>query len=131
MKDARVVYQQKAKSWQANLDTLTKELQREILKNQAASGKQKSPTDEILLKQKQLHEYRNALNAQAEQEDKKMTGEVIADVNAYLRRYGKEKGYKIIIAATEYGNLAYAEEGLDITDEILEGLNQEYLGSKK
>lgn len=59
-----------------------------------------------------------------------MTGDVVTHVNAYLKKYGESKGYKIILAATEYGNLAYAEEGLDITDQVLEGLNKEFAGAK-
>ncbi len=68
------------------------------------------------------------MNTQAQQEDAKMTGDVITQINAYLKKYGEAKGYKIILAATDYGNLAYADEGLNITKEVLEGLNKEYGG---
>ena len=68
------------------------------------------------------------MNAQAQQEDSKTTGEVVSQMNAYLKTYGKSKGYKIIMAATEYGNIAYGEDGLDITEEVLKGLNDNYSG---
>jgi outer membrane protein len=57
-----------------------------------------------------------------------MTGDVLTQINAYLKKYGKAKGYKIVMAATEYGNIAYADEGLDITADVLVGLNKEYAG---
>jgi outer membrane protein len=57
-----------------------------------------------------------------------MTSDVVTQVNAYLKKYGESKGYTVILAATEYGNLAYADDDLDITDEVLEGLNKEYSG---
>jgi len=82
----------------------------------------------IHTKQKQLKEYQQALNTQAKQEDSKLTAEVIAQINAFIKKYGERRGYTIVMAATDYGNIAYADEGLDITDDVLDGLNKEYSG---
>lgn len=133
MKDARAAYQQKATAWKANVDTLTVEVQRQIMDYEKQSpkmtAKERQLSQELIrTKQKQLYDYQQALNTQAQQEDTKMTGDVVTQVNAYIKKYGESKGYKIILAATQYGNLAYADEGLDITDEVLEGLNKEYGG---
>ncbi|HEY3405550.1 MAG TPA: OmpH family outer membrane protein [Ohtaekwangia sp.] len=133
MLDARAAYQQKASAWKANIDTLTSEVQNQIMNYEKESArmtaKERQLSQELIRsKQKQLYDYQQALNTQAQQEDAKMTGEVVTTVNAYIKKYGEKKGYKIILAATEYGNLAYADEGLDITDNILEGLNNEYAG---
>lgn len=133
MTDARDAYQKKAASWKANVDTLTQEVQKQIMDYERGSSrmtaKERQLTEELIrTKQKQLIDYQQALNNQAQQEDAKMTGEVITQVNAYLKKYGESKGYQIIMAATEYGNIAYANEALDVTDEVLEGLNQEYAG---
>ncbi|MEM8567076.1 MAG: OmpH family outer membrane protein, partial [Bacteroidota bacterium] len=57
-----------------------------------------------------------------------MTSQVLEQINAYLKTYGEQNNYRIILAATEYGNVAYAADGLDITEEVLEGLNNEYAG---
>lgn len=93
------------------------------------TAKEKQLSQELIrTKQKQLMDYQQALNTQAQQEDQKMTGDVLTQINAYLKKYGKEKGYKIVMAATEYGNIAYADEALDITADVLVGLNKEYAG---
>ena len=133
MQAARQEYQKKATSWKANVDTLTKELQASIMKyeKEAAkmTAKEKSLTQELLKsKQKQLMDYQQAMNTKAQQEDGQMTSQVVTQVNAFLKKYGKKKGYRIILAATDYGNIAYAEEGLDITEDVLVGLNAEYEG---
>lgn len=133
MQDARAAYQQKAATWKANIDTLTNEVKQQIFQYEKESpkmtGKERQLSQELIrTKQNQLAQYQNALNAQAQQEDQKMTGEVVSQINAYLKKYGEAKGYRIILAATEYGNLAYADETLDITEEVLEGLNKEYTG---
>lgn len=133
MIDARKAYQQKATIWKANIDTLTSEVQQQIFKHEKESPKmsikERALSEELILtKQRLLSEYQQAMNNQAQQEDSKMTSDVLVQVNAYLEKYGEREGFKIILAATEYGNLAYADDELDITEEVLAGLNKEYLG---
>ena len=133
MIDARQAYQQKAQSWQANVDTLASEVQRSIQayekESAALSTKEKALSQELIrTKQRQLADYQQAIREQAAQQDNEMTGSVLEQVNVYLRSYGEKNNYRIILAATEYGNLAYADEGIDITDEVLEGLNKTYRG---
>jgi outer membrane protein len=133
MHDARAAYQKKAAAWKANIDTLSSEVQLQIMNyekdaNKLTAKERQLSQELIRTKQKQLMEYQQALNTQAKQEDVKMTGEVVQQINTYLKKYGEENGYKIVMAATEYGNIAYADEGLDITEEVLKGLNDEYAG---
>jgi len=133
MQAARAVYQQKANAWKANIDTLASEVQQQISTYEKESPKmtvkERQLSQELIRnKQKQFSDYQQAMNTQAQQEDAKMTSDVVTQINAYLKKYGESKGYKVILAATEYGNLAYADEGLDITNEVLEGLNKEYSG---
>ncbi|HTJ52104.1 MAG TPA: OmpH family outer membrane protein [Cyclobacteriaceae bacterium] len=133
MQDARKAYQQKATTWKTNIDTLANEVQSKIMDYEKESSKmtakERQLSQELIrTKQKQLADYQQAMNTQAQQEDSKMTGEVVTQINSYLKKYGKSHGYKIVLAATEYGNIAYADEGLDITKEVLEGLNKEYSG---
>ncbi len=133
MQAARKVYQQKATTWKANIDTLAGEVQKQVMSYEKESSrmtpKEKQLTQELIkTKQKQLIEYQRAMNTQAQQENGKMTDDVISQINAYIKKYGKDHGYKIILASTDYGNIAYASEGLDITKDVLEGLNKEYAG---
>jgi outer membrane protein len=133
MQHARAAYQKKAGAWKANIDTLAGDVQRQIFKYEKESprmtARERELSQELIrTKQKQFAEYQQATSSQAQQEDAKMTREVVTQVNAYLKKYGESHGYTVILAATEYGNLAYADEGLDITKEVLEGLNKQYEG---
>lgn len=133
MQTARMSFQNKTATWKANIDTLASEVQKLIAKYERESKsmtvKERSLSQELIRsKQKQFADYREAIDVQVQQEDTKMTNEVLSQVNVYLKKYGEEKGYQVILAATEYGNLAYADEDLDVTDEVLEGLNKEFIG---
>jgi outer membrane protein len=132
MKDARAAYQQKANTWKANIDTLANEVQQQIFKYEkearSMTAKERQLSEELIRnKQKQFADYQKAINTQAQQEDSKMTSEVLAQVNAFLKKHGEVKDYEIILATAD-GNLAYAKTDLDITKEVLEGLNREYAG---
>ena len=133
MIDARGAYQKKATTWKANIDTLSVEVQDAIKRYEkesiGMSKKEKELSQELIrTKQKQLMDYQRAMNEKAAQEDSEMTSQVIEQVNAHITKFGQENGYQIIMAATEYGNVAYADESLDMTNEVLEGLNNSYNG---
>ena len=48
---------------------------------------------------------------------------MLEEVNAYLKQYGKAKGYTFLLGATDSGNLVYAAEGTDVSEDVLVGLN--------
>jgi outer membrane protein len=77
-------------------------------------------------KQQQYLDYEQAINNKISAADKQLTSKVLGKVNDYIRRYGKSNGYDIIMAATQYGNIVYAKDKMDITNEVLQGLNKGY-----
>jgi outer membrane protein len=133
MVSAKKDFQQKLQAWKANIDTLGNEVQQRIFELEKNGSKmtvkEKKLSQELIrTKQDQFAQYQQAINAQAKDEEAKLTNAVIAEINSYLKKYGESKGYSIVMAATEYGNIAYGDENLDITDEVLTGLNNEYKG---
>ena len=131
MKDAQAEFQQKASTWQANVDTLMSEVQKSIMDYEKESAKMTKKEKElsrelIRTKQKQLGDYQSAIKDQSAQMDQEMTQKVLAKVNTFLTEYGKEKNYKVIFGATNAGNIIYADEAMNITDEVLEILNKQY-----
>lgn len=130
MVEARRQYEAKETSWKANIDSLTRDVQDAInTYNKSvvmATKKEQQLTKELIsTKQKQLYDYQNAIKMNASQEEQRLTQNVLTTVNAYLLRYGKKHGYKMILIASN-GNIAYADNDMDITDKVVEELNKEY-----
>lgn len=130
MQAARKEFEVKTGVWKANLDTLKTELDAKMKEYQAThaklSAREKKLTEELIqTKQEQFVNYQNIISEKIQKEDQELTGKVLGKVNDYIKRYGEKNGYAIIMAATQYGNIVYAEQGKDITDEVLKGLNQE------
>ncbi|HEY9001296.1 MAG TPA: OmpH family outer membrane protein [Mucilaginibacter sp.] len=134
--EAKKAYESKAKMWQANIDTLTNDVKTSIAKYEKSiatmSKKEQDLAKQLIRsKQKQLEDYQRAIQENARQEDGKLTQSVVAQINAYLTKYGKAHNYKMILIANQSGTIAYAREGLDITSDVLDGLNKEYLPGTK
>lgn len=129
--DARKELEKKTEVWQANVDTLVKEFESTLKKyeqDRITMGEKERKLQEQLLgeKQKQLSQYRDAMGEKVKEENTKLSASVIAKLNDYIKRYGKEKKYRFIFGANDSGNIVYADEMTDITDEIIEGVNKEY-----
>lgn len=134
-KTARLEYDKKATSMKSSIDSLVAEWQKELQayeKEQSLLTPNELKLKQELLgnKQQQISNYQEAVQKQIQEEDKKMTQTVVNDINDYVKEYGKRNGYKIIFGASGGGNIMYADESSDLTEEVLKGLNAEY-GKKK
>ncbi|WP_299363511.1 OmpH family outer membrane protein [Winogradskyella sp.] len=134
-KVVRTEFEAKAKTLNANVDSLMVDWQNELRsyeKERSKLSKTELELKQKLLgnKQQQINNYQQAIQKQIQDEDKKATQTVINDINDYVKQYGKDNGYKIIFGASGGGNIMYAHDATDLTDEILKGLNAEFKGAK-
>lgn len=132
--EARMQYQSEINQWQANLDTISFQLNDEVKKLDLNKGMM--PNNEIALtqelinrKKQELFNYKKALEEKAAEKDAEMTKSVLNQIDSYLLEYGKKNGYKYLFGVTDNGNILYADEADDITDIILKELNKKYEGS--
>ncbi len=128
---ATKAYEEKSKVWQANIDTLKNEFQAYLARFEAEkssmTAKERELNEELIKnKQKQLVQYQQGIQQKAQEEDQAMTQKVLNEVNSFLSDYGKRHNYTIIFGATEVGNIVYADEAKDITEDVLKELNQKY-----
>ena len=132
-KIVKAEFEEKAKTLNANVDSLMVDWQKELKtyeKERSKMTKKELELKQELLsnKQQQINNYQQAIQKQIQEEDKKSTQTVINDINDYVKEYGKKKGYKIIFGASGGGNIMYASKGSDLTEEILLGLNSDFKG---
>ena len=130
MAAARKEYETKASGWKANVDTLTAGVQKQIetyeKESARMSEKERKLSRELIgTRQRELMDYQRALESQAGEEEQKVMGRVLNNINTFLLEYGKKKGCKYILVAAN-GNIAYGEESLNITAEVLKELNDRY-----
>lgn len=93
---------------------------------------QKAKEKEFQQREQQLSQAMQQQPAQFQQEvaaqNEKLLNAVLAFVNDYNAKHDK---YNIILSYSKYnGPTLYIDKGLDITDEIVKGLNEEYKNVK-
>ncbi|WP_395804317.1 OmpH family outer membrane protein [Daejeonella sp.] len=136
-KAVQKTFEEKSKKAQADLQAKGAAFQREVAAYQQNAGSlsadQRASTEERLArKQQELATYnQNAGNALANEEateNEKLYNKV-AD---FLKVHAKEKGYKIVLTYSKSNPaVLYADESLDVTKDVLAGLNAEYNKNKK
>jgi outer membrane protein len=72
----------------------------------------------------------NAANNLAVEQGKK-TDELLTKIQDYLAKYNAGDKYDMVIGYSKGGGVLYAKEDLDITQDVLKGLNEEYAKTKK
>jgi outer membrane protein len=103
--------EEQARVWQNSLDSLSAKLSPNL-----------SAAEQEARLAPQRSRYQQSLQKVSQTADQ----ELLSDVNAYIKRFGETNKYELIFGATESGNVVYAAPANDLTQEIIEGLNQQY-----
>lgn len=131
MKMAHTKFRKQAEEWRSNVDTLERRYHAALAdyKSKLQSSSNKVLEEDKLLLDRieaDYKKYASVVNNQAQEEEKKLTDEVVNQVNAFVEEYAKKKGYDIVFGAEGSGNIMYGNKGFDLTDEIINKLNEEY-----
>ncbi|MER2998354.1 OmpH family outer membrane protein [Pontibacter populi] len=135
-KDVRTRLQGKAQKAESDLKGKATAFEKEVgqYQQRAASmtNEQRAVTEQRLARRQQelanLNQSEsNRLMSEESEEQKK----IYDKVETFLKDYSKEKGYKMVLSYSR-GNSAilYSDESLDITQEVLKGLNEAYAKEK-
>lgn len=130
-KEARKSYDGKSQLWQSNLDTLKSDFQRAVsdynLHYSSLTDKEKAEREKLLRQQENnIGVYAQNIQKQVNEEDTKMMQGVLNQVNAFAEEYAKQHGYDLIVGTTTSGNVLYGTTAMDITDDLLKAMNENY-----
>jgi len=134
MKEARASFTKKTQTTQANIDSLQKSLMQSInsysAERSSLSKEEQQKREQLLgMQQNAMQQYVAAMEERSGEEESEMTQGVLNQINSFVEQYGREQGYTVILGTTLSGNVLYGEDIVDITDEVLTGLNTSYKAS--
>jgi outer membrane protein len=99
--------------------------------NNMTLGQVKATEEELAKKQQNLQMYQQSLSQQVMQEEAKLNKELYDRITAYLNKYGKEKGLQVVLKFDPTSDVLHVSEGLDISQDVIKGLNDEYRTEKR
>ena len=128
MKEVESEFTSRSEKVKQQLDSVAKGFQQEVMEYQEnmatmSQAERQAKEQELMQKQQMLQQQQQMTSGQLRQESDAVVDSLITKVKDFVKDYGKENDYKYIFGSNESANIMYAEEGLDITDEILEKLN--------
>ena len=82
--------------------------------------------EDLTRKQQNLQQYQQTLTQELLKEEAKLNKELYEAVSSYLGSYGKDNGLDFIFKHSTGGEIWYGNSAMDITAEVIEGLNNQY-----
>lgn len=136
-KEVRAKFEEKAKKAQANLQSKGTAFQKEVADYQKNAGtmsaEQRANTEERLArKQEELAQLNQNASSSLAQEEAQENEKLYNRVAEFLKKHAEDKGYKLVLTyTTSNPTVLYADKSMEITKEVIDGLNAEYKKEKK
>ncbi|SDR92352.1 OmpH family outer membrane protein [Christiangramia echinicola] len=136
MKDVEAEFTSKSDSVRQQLDSVARVFQQEVQAyqsdmNSMSESQRKENEQELMQKQQMLQQQQQMQSNRLREQSNVVMDSIVNKIKDYVKDYGKDNGYTYIFGSNESANIMYAEEGLDITQDILEKLNEDYGGSEE
>lgn len=81
---------------------------------------------DLMIKQQNLQELQQEMTENAQREQMEINRKLYDAITNFLTEYNKAKGFQLILSTTLGGNVLFAQEGFDITNEVVSQLNEQY-----
>lgn len=136
--DMRDAYMQKRDESQAELQMKMSNLEKQAMdfqdkysKGLMTRAKAQMVQQELGQKEQELYATRDNLAMQLAEEEQVMNRQILNSILEYLKEYNKNHNYKYILSSTFGGQVLYTDSSLNITYEVLKGLNEKYAKEKE
>lgn len=125
----------KTKKMDQDLRNRTMGLQNEISAYQRnvsgmTLGQARATEEDLGKKQQNLQLYQQSLQQQLMQDEAKLNKELYDRITVFLKKYGEEKGLQVVLKYDPTSDVLFGGAGLDITDDVIKGLNEDYKTEK-
>ena len=135
--DLRSVVETKVQNIQAEVTRRGKKLENDVIEFQNKIDKGLLTRTNAELQSQKLQQQELEFNNYAAQKQQEINEENVVMMNqlgdaiqTFLTKYNEEKQYAMILTNSGGAPVITADAALDITDDVLAGLNEEYIKSK-
>lgn len=93
-------------------------------------GQVRATEEDLGKKQQNLQMFQQSLGQQLMEEEAKLNKELYDRITVFLKKYGAEKGLQFVLKYDPTSDVLFAGDALDISQEVITGLNAEYQAEK-
>ena len=126
---------EKGKRFEGELSNRAKGFEQEVANFQKSAStmtmnQAKAKEEELVSKERNLVSFRDNLMKELSADENNLYNEVYDRIQTYLKDYAKENGLEMILSYTRGGGVWYANDAMDITKSVSEGINKAYASAK-
>lgn len=118
----------KAKSLDQELNEFQRKLQNNGFLTEARAM---DARDQLLVKQENLRRLQQEMIDKTAREQNDLNKQLFEEITDALQQYNQAKGFNIVLSTQMGGNVLFAQDGFDITPDIVNLLNENYKNSVK
>lgn len=116
--------QGRASKFETSYRTLESDMQKGLITRTEAQAK----GEELKKEQQVILQYRDQKLAELQEEEMVMMNKISVAIQSYVEKYNEAKKYQMIINTSSSTNVVITgDKNLDVTKELLDGLNSEYI----
>ena len=106
------------------------DFQEKIQKHLITQRQAEEMQQKLMAKQQNILKLRETLGMQLAQDEQAMNKQLHDSITSFLIDFNSDR-FKMILSVSIGQNLLYGDEALNITEEVIEGLNNRYNGSEE
>ncbi len=133
--DLRITLEGKVSSIENEINKKGRALENDIKSFQEKMGKglltrsqAETMSEELQRRQQELQLYSQQKQMEIAEEENVMINQVMNEIRLFVANYNSQNSYSLILTTTEATNTVISgESALDISKDIIEGLNKEYI----
>lgn len=98
--------------------------------NSMTPNQARAKQEDLMKKERNLMTYRDNLMQELSADESRLYGEVYDKIADYLKEYAAENDLEMILSYTRGGAVWYSKKSLDVTDDVIAGINKKYSEKK-
>lgn len=87
--------------------------------------------ENLMMKRQGLLQDQERISQQLMQDQATLNDSLYTKITKFLDKYSKEKNYDLVLSHQQGGAILYGHDSLDITPEVIKGLNEQFDQTKK
>jgi outer membrane protein len=131
LKNKKSEFTKRQQGMKAELERSAQQMQNDVanLQRKAQSGamteaEMKSAEKRVMQMQQSLQAREQALTQQLMDEQEQFNKDLQTRLDKFLEEYNKDKRYDYILSYSRSGSILYADKSLDITADVIKGMNE-------
>ena len=117
----------KGRAWENDVKNFQDKIQKGLLTTSQANSQQ----EDLARRQEELGKYAQQKEYELSEENNVMMNRIMDAVQTYMTKYNESKKYALILTTTSANmSIIIGQNNINITQEVLVGLNSEYIATK-